>query len=60
MHYDDGDKEWTNPAALAVPSQPTGPDARPTKVAACWGSHLSWLIPVGIGIAFVILRGGCR
>jgi hypothetical protein len=30
IRYDDGDEEWTRPAALAVLGQPGGPNARPT------------------------------
>lgn len=60
IRYDDGDKEWTKPAALALPCQPFGPDARPTKTAMRWNPVLGWLIPVAIGIVWVFARAGCR
>jgi hypothetical protein len=76
IHYDDGDEEWTTPAALAIPSNPGGPDARPIggggpgRPAPGAGAGIGmgtvspalllWLIPVGI--AAVVLLGiyGCR
>jgi hypothetical protein len=33
IQYEDGSQEWTGPAALCIPAQPTGPDARPTRSA---------------------------
>lgn len=60
IHYDDGDKEWTKPAALAVPCQPFGPDARPTRHATRWQPLSGWLIPIGIGLALAFMRASCR
>jgi len=69
IKYDDGDKEWTRPAALAVPCQPLGPDARvtkparlPTQAAGGGGSNaaLGWIIPIGIGLLIAFARSGCR
>jgi hypothetical protein len=60
--YDDGDKEWTRPAALALVTQPFGPDARPTRNVngGFRGSGMGWLVYVGIAIVIGILRAGCR
>jgi hypothetical protein len=41
INYDDGDREWTTPAALLIPCQPFGPDARPTKTVHHGGSDIS-------------------
>jgi hypothetical protein len=52
IQYDDGDREWTRPAALMVLCQPFGPAARPTRVATrwvgLWGRLVTWLIFLGI------------
>lgn len=52
IHYDDGDVEWATSRALALPVQPSGPDARPTK-AASGGLHLRWGWIALIGAAVV-------
>jgi hypothetical protein len=57
IKYDDGDQEWTKPAALMLPCQPLGPDARPSKVARR-SSLLGWLIPIAIGIIVLIALWG--
>ena len=59
--YDDGDKEWTRPAALALPRSPDGPAARPTKtVSGGIGQQWRWLAPIAIGLVLLFLRIGCR
>jgi hypothetical protein len=60
IQYDDGDREWTRAAALALPCEPFGPDARPTKKAVRWNSALGWVIPILIGVLLAMLRAGCR
>jgi hypothetical protein len=61
IQYDDGDREWTTPAALAVPCQPFGPNARPTREVRRGGGRIwGWVIAIGLGILFVLLRAGCR
>jgi hypothetical protein len=62
IRYDDGDVEWTKPAALAMPTD-VGPAARPTKTV----SHgpgavrqLLWLVPLGISLLLLFWRFGCR
>jgi hypothetical protein len=60
IRYDDGDQEWTRPAALMLPCEPFGPDARPTKVAARWRMVLAWLGPVAVAVLLIFLRAGCR
>ena len=67
IHYDDGDQEWTKAAALAIPGDPNGPDARPTKTASNLGSRaaggsraLLWLAPIAIGLLVLLFRYGCR
>jgi hypothetical protein len=59
VHYDDGDKEWTKPAALAIYCQPYGPDARPTKINR-WRGLQGWVFPLLLGIGLVVLRISCR
>jgi len=62
IQYDDGDREWTSVAALRIPCVPNGPNARPTHTFSRGGPNLSWLgwlIPVGIVLLLVFLRGGC-
>jgi len=58
--YDDGDKEWTQPAGLAVPCEPFGPNARPTRNATRWIQLRGWILPIVLGILFVMLRSSCR
>ena len=60
LKYDDEEEQWTTPAALVLVTQPYGPDARPTRNVAGGGAGMSWLLYVGIGIVFAILRAGCR
>jgi len=60
IYYDDGDKEWTKPAALALPCQPVGPDARPTFNAMRWRSLGGWVLAIGAGILLALLRTSCR
>jgi hypothetical protein len=62
IHYDDGDKEWTKPAALALPMERFGPDARPTRtaVARAPSQVLTWLVPIGIAVLIALIRAGCR
>jgi hypothetical protein len=63
IHYDDGDQEWTNAAALALPSADGGPDARPTKTVSARASTTgipSWAITAIIVVALLFLRLGCR
>jgi hypothetical protein len=60
IQYDDGDREWTRAAALALPCEPFGPDARPTRTVSAWNGVLGWLVPVFVGLVFVFLRSGCR
>jgi predicted Zn finger-like uncharacterized protein len=60
VQYDDGDREWTRPAALALSCEPFGPDARPTRVARRWQPVLGWVVPVLIGIGLAFLRINCR
>lgn len=60
IQFDAGGKEWTKPAALAVPVQPFGVDARPTRNASGTRANLGWLIPVGIFVGLTLLRLGCR
>ncbi|MGF1578346.1 MAG: hypothetical protein ACFCD0_03165 [Gemmataceae bacterium] len=66
--YDDGDKEWTTPAALALPCDPYGPNARPVtttrravNLSANTGSGQSywwilWVIFIGIKLLIVFSR----
>ncbi len=57
IQYDDGDREWTTPAALKVPCDPFGPDARPTKVASHWNfRHLGCLVAAVIIVVVMLLR----
>ena len=63
IRYDDGDEEWTKPAALAMPAVTGGPNARPTKTVAHGGSsagRLLWLLPVAFGLLALFWRIGCR
>jgi hypothetical protein len=56
--YDDGDREWTTVAALRIPVYPSGPNARPTHIAArsnFGATLLGWLVPVGIVLALIFL-----
>jgi hypothetical protein len=57
VQYDDGDREWTKPAALALPCEPFGPDARPTKTA--FRMNWGWLVAIAVGVGIAMLRG-CR
>jgi hypothetical protein len=59
IHYDDGNKEWTKAAALALPLEPFGPDARPTRNVA-GRPAIGWIVAIGIGILFALVRAGCR
>jgi hypothetical protein len=61
IQYDDGDHEWTKAAALMIPCERFGPDARPTKSvngrsSMAWG----WAIAILIGLVLLALRGGFR
>jgi hypothetical protein len=58
IHYDDGDEEWTTPAALVMLSAVAGPDANPTKIVARGGGlrRFLWLIPVAIGLLWLLWR----
>src|SRR5262249_42441072 len=58
--YDDGDKEWTKPAALALPCEPFGPGARPTRTAVRWQAVMAWILPIALGILWAMTRAGCR
>jgi hypothetical protein len=60
INYDDGDREWTSAAALAVFCDPSGPDARPTKVKNRAPLLRGWLIPILIGVVWILLRASCR
>jgi hypothetical protein len=61
IHYDDGDYEWTKPAALALPMEPLGPDARPTRNAVTRLAQVrAWLVPIGIGLLIALIRAGCQ
>ena len=60
IQYDDGDKEWTRPAALALPCERFGPDARPTRGSGNSNAALGWIVPIIIGVVLVCLRAGCR
>ena len=60
VQYDDGDREWTRPAALVVPCEPTGPNARPTRNATRWRIPTGWIITVVMIGLFVLTRSGCR
>jgi hypothetical protein len=63
IHYDDGDEEWTKAAALAIPGDPDGPKARPTKTVSARASATgipSWAITAIIVVALLFLRLGCR
>jgi hypothetical protein len=60
IQYDDGDKEWTRPAALALPCERFGPDARPTRGSVNPSAVLGWVVPILIAIVLVCLRAGCR
>jgi hypothetical protein len=51
--YDDGDKEWTTPAALALPLQPMAPGGSSGNGLK---RVLGWLIPVGL-LLFFFSRG---
>lgn len=62
--YDDGDKEWIKPAALCIPCDPFGPNARPTHhgARATGGGNIlaGWIIPVILGLFLVFARASCR
>jgi hypothetical protein len=60
IQYDDGDREWTRAAALVLPCEPFGPDARPTRRTGQWNYALGWVIPILIGVFLGFLRAGCR
>jgi hypothetical protein len=61
IKYDDGDREWTTPAALALPCQPFGPNARPTKEVRQGGRGVGgWVVFVIFAILLALLRAGCR
>jgi hypothetical protein len=60
IQYDDGDREWTTAAALALPCASYGPDARPTRAARHGNRFAGWLVPLLIGLALLLLRAGCR
>ena len=60
IQYDDGDREWTTVAALAMVCQPTGPDVRAIKSYPRWVSFLRasgfWVLLVGIIVALLVMR----
>ncbi len=61
LRYDDGDREWDTTAVLALPCEPLGPSARPTLQVARGGGRVGrWLLVVGLGFLFAVLRAGCR
>jgi hypothetical protein len=60
VQYDDGNREWTPPAALAIPCEPFGPDARPTHVATRGQPALRWVFLVLIFVGVLLLRVSCR
>jgi hypothetical protein len=60
IQYENGKTESTTAAALAVPCETFGPDARPTRVGNSGRSQLGWLIPLGIFLLMALMRAGCR
>jgi hypothetical protein len=60
IHYDDGDKEWTTAAALVVPCQAFGPDARPTKSVTRRNAAWGWVGTAAVVIVLLFVRLGCR
>jgi hypothetical protein len=61
VQYDDGDREWTTAAALAVPFQPVDPAAaQSARNSPRRNRALGWLLLVVIGACAVFLRIGCR
>jgi hypothetical protein len=60
IRYDDGDVEWTTPRALALPVQPSGPDARPTKVVSHGSRRWIWYAVIGGAALLWILWSAFR
>jgi hypothetical protein len=59
IQYDDGDKEWSKPAVLAICGEPNGPDAVATKINR-WRGMQGWLFPILIGLLLACVRVSCR
>ncbi len=60
IRYDDGDVEWTTSRALALPVQPSGPDARPTRVVSHGSKRWIWYVLIGGAILLWILWSAFR
>lgn len=65
VSYEDGKKEWTKIAAIALPCQPVGPPAKPTRsvhapAGADSGTGWGWAVWLVIVVVCAILRAGCR
>lgn len=56
IEYDDGDREWTQPAALLVRCEPFGPDVRPTKRVLRLGTSWIWIVGVLIIAGLILLQ----
>jgi hypothetical protein len=60
-YHEDGVEEWTTTAAVALPCEPCGPDARPTRVVPRSGGNVGrWVLFIAFGILLALLRAGCR
>ena len=60
INYDDGDKESTRPAALELPCEPFGPDARPTKTVSRWNMNGFLIVVFAIGLLLFFILCGFR
>jgi hypothetical protein len=59
-YHEDGVQEWTTTAAVALPCEPCGPDARPTRVVPRSGGNVGrWVLFIAFGILLALLRAGC-
>jgi hypothetical protein len=58
IRYDDGDKEWTTTAALMIPGNQQGPNARVTRNANNGGSRgaSGWMIWIAVVVGIFLLR----
>jgi preprotein translocase subunit YajC len=61
IQYDDGGKEWTTPAALALPpantstQQQTHPGVQAAGGGFRWQHFLGWIVPIAIGIIMLLV-----